>query len=43
MRKSNYWIRICISLKFGNQIEADRLRLESTELKNILGSICSKL
>jgi len=43
MRESNYWIRICIALKFGNQVEADRLRLESTELKNILGSICSKL
>ena len=43
MRESNYWLRICIALKFGNQAEAERLRVESSELKNILGSICSKL
>ena len=43
MRESNYWIRICIALKFGSEIEANRLKTESTELKNILGSICSKL
>ena len=43
MRESNYWMRICIATKFGNQIEAVRLQQESAELKNILGSICSKL
>jgi four helix bundle protein len=43
MRESNYWIRICIAMKFGNEVEANRLKAESTELKNILGSICSKL
>ena len=43
MRESNYWIRICIALKFGSEIEANRLKTESTEFKNILGSICSKL
>jgi len=43
MRESNYWLRICIALKFGNQTEATRLQSESSELKNILGSICSKL
>jgi four helix bundle protein len=43
MRESNYWIRICIALKFGNEAEANKLKKESTELKNILGSICSKL
>jgi len=42
MRESNYWSKICIALKFGNQAEAERLRVESSELKNILGSICSK-
>lgn len=29
MRESNYWLRICISLKFGNQTEALRLNEES--------------
>jgi four helix bundle protein len=43
MRESNYWLRICIALKFGSEIEANRLKMESSELKNILGSICSKL
>ena len=43
MRESNFWIRICIALKFGSEVEANRLKMESTELKNILGSICSKL
>ncbi len=43
MRESNYWIRVCIALKFGDQLEAGRLKTESGELKNILGSICSKL
>ncbi|NWG27640.1 MAG: four helix bundle protein [Ignavibacteriaceae bacterium] len=43
MRESNYWLRICIALKFGNEAEANKLKKESTELKNILGSICSKL
>jgi len=43
MRESNYWIRICIALKFGNEAEANKLKMESSELKNILGSICSKL
>ncbi len=43
MRESNYWIRICIAMKFGNEVEANRLKTESTELKNIVGSICSKL
>lgn len=43
MRESNYWLRICIAVKFGNQTKAIKLNSESTELKNILGSICSKL
>ncbi|MDZ7625276.1 MAG: four helix bundle protein [Ignavibacteriaceae bacterium] len=43
LRESNFWIRICIALKFGNEVDANRLKMESTELKNILGSICSKL
>ncbi|MBK9097114.1 MAG: four helix bundle protein [bacterium] len=43
MRESNYWIRVCIALKFGDQNKAGKLKTESGELKNILGSICSKL
>ena len=43
MRESNYWLKICISVKFGDRKEVKRLFKESSELKNILGSICSKL
>ncbi len=43
MRESNYWLKISKAVKFGNQEECDRLYNESTELRNILGSICSKL
>ena len=43
MRESNYWLKISRTVKFGNQEEASRLYMESTELRNILGSICSKL
>ena len=43
MRESNYWLKISKAVKFGNQMDAERLYKESTELKNILGSICSKL
>jgi len=43
MRESNYWIRVCIEMNFGDQSQAEKLSLESGELKNILGSICSKL
>jgi len=43
MRESNYWIRVCIALKFGDQNKAGKLKTESGELKNILGSICSKI
>jgi len=43
MRESDYWLRICIALNFGNQTEAAKLKKESAELKNVLGSICSKL
>ena len=43
MRESNYWIRICVRLKFGDQNELIKLNKESDELKKILGSICSKI
>jgi four helix bundle protein len=43
MRESNYWLKICNAVKFGNQTEAIKLYSESTELKKILGSICRKL
>jgi four helix bundle protein len=43
MRESNYWIRVCIALKFGDHPTAELLKNESRELKNIIGSICSKL
>ena len=42
MRESNYWLRILHELYPSNS-EIDRLKKESFELKNILGSICSKV
>jgi four helix bundle protein len=42
MRESNYWLRILNELYPGNA-EIDRLKKESLELKNILGSISSKV
>jgi hypothetical protein len=42
MRKSNYWLRILHELYPSNS-EIDRLKKGSFELKNILGSICSKV
>jgi four helix bundle protein len=43
MRESNYWLRICIKLNIGNKILCEELLNESLQLKNILGSISSKL
>ena len=42
MRESNYWFRICIALKIGDQGELNFLLVESVELKKILGSISYK-
>ena len=42
MRESNYWLRILHELYPANS-EINRLKKESFELKNILGSICSKV
>lgn len=43
MRQSNYWIRILNKIKLGNKEVCKYLCEESSELKKILGSICSKL
>ncbi|MEO8232616.1 MAG: four helix bundle protein [Ignavibacteriota bacterium] len=43
MRESNYWLRICKKSDFGDLVLCENLLKESLELKNILGSICSKL
>jgi len=43
MRESNYWLRIFKSLELGNEDTSQKLVEESTELKNILGSISSKV
>jgi four helix bundle protein len=42
MRESNYWLRILKEL-YSNNAEIVRLEKESAELKNILGSIHSKV
>ena len=42
MRESNYWLRICSSLKIGDKEELNFILNESEELKKILGSISSK-
>jgi four helix bundle protein len=42
MRESNYWLRILHEL-YPDNLEIERLRKESIELKNILGSIHSKV
>ncbi len=42
MRESNYWLRICDSLKIGDNKELNSILIESKELKNILGSISAK-
>ena len=45
MRESNYWLRILeevIDRKTKNMIELNSLIKESTELKNILGTIVNK-
>jgi len=41
MRESNYWIRLIIATTEKNQ-DWIQLNNESVELKNILGSICTK-
>ena len=41
MRESNYWIKLIIATTEKNQ-EWIKLKQESLELMNILGSICSK-
>ena len=43
MRESNYWLRICQNLELGNKEFCTYLVNESTELKNILGSITSQV
>jgi len=43
MRESNYWLRICLHSNFDDKDLIEKLLEESSELKNILGSICSKL
>lgn len=44
MRESNYWLRILNEINENNQIkeELNYLKTESSELKNILGSIVQK-
>ena len=42
MRESNYWLRILHEL-YSDDSEIDRLVKESSELKNILGSITKKV
>jgi hypothetical protein len=42
MRESNYWLRILHEL-YSENFEIDRLVKESSELKNILGSITKKV
>ena len=43
MRESNYWLRILKSLELGDKDFVCKLVEESNELKNILGSISSKV
>ena len=45
MRESNYWIRVIIGINENSDLikEINQLEIESTELKNILGSIGAKL
>jgi len=43
MRESNYWLRICKKVNIGDKILCEGLLKESSELKNILGSISSKI
>lgn len=43
MRESNYWLRICEKVNIGDKILCEELLKESLELKNILGSISSKI
>lgn len=42
MRETNFWLRILKALD-NQSDELDELVIESKELKNILGSICSKV
>jgi four helix bundle protein len=42
MRESNYWLRILCEL-YSDDTEIERLKNESFELKNILGSISKKV
>lgn len=42
MRESNYWLRLLSEID-GTESEITHLIMESTELKNILGSISSKV
>lgn len=43
MRESNYWLRICEKVNISDKILCEELLKESSELKNILGSISSKI
>ena len=43
MRESNYWLRICKSMNYGDLNVTEQLINESVELKKILGSIVTKL
>jgi len=42
MRESNYWLRIIKASDIYKSEKLDELILESGELKNILGAICTK-
>ena len=43
MRESNYWLRICKEMNYGDAEKNIILVKESKELMNILGSIVSKI
>lgn len=45
MRESNYWLLLLKEITIRQELadECEKLISESTELKNILGAICSKL
>jgi four helix bundle protein len=43
MRESNYWLRICREMNYGDAKKNTILLKESKELMNILGSIVAKI
>ena len=43
MRESNYWLRVIYALELGDKNVCSKYVKESFELKNILGSIFSKV